>query len=137
MVTKEKEEKKPKSINVNCSFCGKGIECPENMKNVEKHACFECFQKLGEKIPAEEVARGRIHVDMPMGKAEEMLPGIMASLAAEEFFPMAWKEKKSELKEMSKKEIAKYMFAAGAGVISEHILHLLKEAERQDKETEK
>jgi len=39
---------KPKILKVNCSFCGIEIECPEEMKDMEKHLCFNCFQNLSE-----------------------------------------------------------------------------------------
>lgn len=103
----------PKSIKVNCSFCGKKIECPENMINAKKHACFECFKNLDKKLSNEEIEN--IHVDIPIDKKDEIGDMFVNSIL-EEVFPKLWKEKKSELKEMSKRELAEMMFAAGASI---------------------
>ena len=61
-----------KSIKVNCSFCGKGIECPENMMQSKKHMCYTCFQNAGELSKGEDL--GQVHVDIPMDKMDELIP---------------------------------------------------------------
>ena len=95
-----------KIVNVNCSFCGNEIECPENMLGSEKHSCYECFRDMGEKIPANE--REKIHVDIPMEKMDELMPQMLTSGLVEEAFPELWKESKKEFKEMPKKETQLY-----------------------------
>lgn len=77
-----------KMINVKCDFCGKEIECPEDLMNPEKHACYGCFWENPEKIG--EIELGKLHVDTPTYKAEEMfgqgamaVSGLMATTAKE------------------------------------------------------
>lgn len=59
-----------KSVKVNCSFCGKEIECPEDMlEKSKKHMCYECFQNAGELAKGEDL--GEVHVDIPMDEIED------------------------------------------------------------------
>jgi len=102
-----------KSIKVNCSFCGKEIECPEDMMDAEKHACFECFKNLDKRLSKEEIEN--VHVDIPLNKKDELTDMFVNSIM-EEVFPQLWHDKKSELKEMSKRELAETMFAAGVAI---------------------
>ena len=99
-----------KSIKVNCSFCGKEIECPENMLNSKKHMCYDCFQNAGELAKGEDL--GKVHVDIPMDKMDEMIPENLTNSLVEEAFPDVWKERKEELKAMSKHNLAEEMFGA-------------------------
>lgn len=62
---------KERTVKVNCSFCGKEIECPENMKNSEKHACFDCFQKIS-RNPRKRKKIGKVHVAIPKDRVSEM-----------------------------------------------------------------
>jgi len=119
---------KPKVIKVNCSFCGKEIECPESMMKMEKHACFECFQKLDE-CPREDI--GKIHVDIPMDKMDDMMPNLLMSYVMEEVFPQLWEDEKPELKKMSKKELAEHMFAAGASTMFDALMEIDEEVEEE------
>ena len=100
------------SVNVKCSFCGKEVPCPKNMINAEKHACFECFLKLQENLPEEEIKK--VHVAIPKEKALQYFNTGMMQQLMEETFPEFWKDKKEELKEMSRREIAEYCFMIGA-----------------------
>jgi len=102
---------KEKILKVKCSFCGKEIECPEHMKDAEKHACFDCFQKLEKEWSEEEYSK--VHIDLPMEKLDEIIPTAITEKLIQEDFSNLWKTKKSELKEMSKKELAEQMFAEG------------------------
>jgi len=110
-----------KITKVNCSFCGKEIECPEDMMNAKKHSCFECFDKLKEHWSDKEI--GKIHVDMPMDKVHESIPETMTNSLVKEAFPNIWKERKQELKGMSKKELAEEMFGAGAYIAIDNMMH--------------
>jgi hypothetical protein len=102
-------EDKDEIVKVNCSYCGKEIECPMNMLDkVEKHACFNCFQNL----PKSE-SKAKVHVDMPMNEAIENIADEFANKQAKEVFPDIWTKHKDEMKEMSKKELAEKMFGEG------------------------
>jgi hypothetical protein len=126
-------EDKPKSVKVNCSFCSKEIECPENMLNAEKHSCFECFQELSKK---ENVDIRKVHVDVPMDKFTEFVPETMTSSIVAEAFPEMWKERKEELKELSKKGLAEEMFGAGAYVAIKSFMQAMEEEAKKEKEME-
>jgi len=94
-------------VKVSCDFCGKEIECPEHMLDSPKHCCYECFQKIGDEIPKEDL--DQIHVDMPL----EQFMDDLASQATETIFPMIWSRAKKEKSNLSKKELAESMFYAG------------------------
>ncbi len=102
-------------VKVKCSFCGKEIECPENMlKDSKKHMCFECFSNPSpelERLSEEEVSN--IHIDIPRDKLDEVMPDFITNNLMSKVFPGIWDERKDELKELSKKELAKVMFADG------------------------
>jgi len=102
---------KPKLLKVNCSFCGIEIECPEEMKDIKKHACFRCFQNLGEHPPEK---LEKIHVDIPSDEMDEVMLNALMACIMKEFFPKFWKGEKTRLKKMRKKEIVEESFAAGA-----------------------
>src|SRR3989338_3953521 len=119
------------SVKVNCSFCQKEIECPEDMLNAEKHACFKCFQDLEEKLSEEEI--DKIHVDIPTKEMDDFIAESTVNLLMENVFPRVWSEKKSELKELSKKELAEEMFSAGAGFAVVSLLQTTREAEKAER----
>jgi len=101
-----------KSVKVNCSFCGAEIECPEHMlKDAEKHMCFECFQDSAHKLKNEEIEK--VHIDIPKDKIDEVMPKFLLNQIMHGVFPDVWSERKNELKELSKKDLAKEMFAEG------------------------
>jgi len=117
------------SVKVNCSFCGKEIECPEDMLNAKKHACFKCFQNLEEKSSEEEI--DKIHVDIPTKEMDDFIADSLVNSRMENVFPRVWSEKKSELKELSKRELAEEMFSAGAGFAVVSLLQTTREAEKK------
>ena len=120
-------------VKVNCSFCGKEIDCPKNMLKSKKHACYDCFKKIGDEIPAKEV--GKIHVDFDMGQFEEDMPSFLAENATATTFPEIWKMHKIEIKKMSKKEMAKEMFFRGAETMAYALNDFSKESESEDERT--
>ena len=98
------------TVNVNCSYCGKEIECPKNMiDKVEKHACVECFKNL----PKDKDNITKVHVDIPMNNALENIADEFAKKQIKDVFPEIWAKHKDEMKEMSKKELAEKMFDEG------------------------
>jgi hypothetical protein len=123
------------SVPVNCSFCGKQIECPANMlKSAEKHACFECFTKIGDTISDADL--GKIHVDMPAEEGSEMVAGQIAEEMVGKVFPELWAEHKEELKEMSKKDLAREMFAEGAFNAAVDLIDMFSRGEWRDDSNE-
>lgn len=54
-----------------CSFCGKEIECPENMKKAKKHCCADCFLKIMANPPKKGL-KG-LHADIPTERAAEIM----------------------------------------------------------------
>lgn len=123
-----KQYKKEEIKKVKCDFCGKEIECPEDMLDSDKHTCFECFKGLEGKMPKDEIAR--VHVDIPTEKMDEIMPDMMIEQVVNEALPHIWKEHKSKFKEMSKKEAVEHAFAAGAAAMLNLIDHLNKEGEK-------
>lgn len=109
-----------KSVKVDCSFCGKEIECPPDMLNSEKYACYECFQSLKKSSPQN---FNNIHVDIPKDK---FLSDALLDTMMEEEFNKLWNNIKSDFKGMSKKEIAKRMFEMGANMTFETIMEMAK-----------
>src|SRR3989338_3691062 len=92
-----------KSVKVDCSFCGKEITCPEKMlKTSNKHMCYECF--ITHEPTEEEIKK--VHVDIPIDKMSEVTASSMADRMVAEILPDLWSERKNDLKEMSKKDLA-------------------------------
>lgn len=124
-------------VRVNCNWCGKEIECPENMLDkVEKHMCFTCFKKSGDEIKPEYVESGKVHIDIPTKEFAEEMPNIIASAFVEKVFPELWKEHKEEIKEMSKKEIAREMFGFGIEVAVDYFIRAEEEEEIEQSKTD-
>jgi hypothetical protein len=131
---KTKDFNNSKSVNVNCSFCGNMIECPENMlETSKKHMCYECFIT---KEPSDEEIKD-VHVDIPIDKMPEITASGMADTMVEEAFPELWSERKSELKELSKKDLAKEMFGAGVYLGVKAFMDGMKEMEKMEEDNEK
>ncbi len=119
------------SVKVNCTFCGKEIECPKDMlEKSTKHMCYGCFRNAGELAKGEDL--GEVHVDIPMDKMEELIPENLTNAMVEEIFPDVWKERKEELKEMSRRDLAGEMFGAGAYIAIQHLLYLMKKDKKRD-----
>jgi hypothetical protein len=111
MEDKNIKEDKVVDVTVFCSYCHKEMECPENMLNADKHVCFGCL--MNEKLGLKGKDIHNAHLDIPKDKLEEVMPKLMVEHLVEEVFPQLWSESKEELKELSKKDLAKEMFAAG------------------------
>jgi len=98
-----KDFSKSRAIKTNCNFCNKEIECPEDMiEKSKKHMCYECF--IAGKLSGEEIKD--VHVDIPLDKISDAVASEMADNMIEKIFPELWSERKNELKEMSKKNLA-------------------------------
>lgn len=99
-----------KTVKINCDFCDKEIECPEEMlEKSKKQMCYDCFI---EREPSDKELKD-VHVDIPMDKMPAVISSNLADYMVEEEFPDLWNEKKNELKELSKKDLALEMFGAG------------------------
>jgi len=128
-------ENELKSVKVNCNFCGKEIECPEDMlEKAEKHMCFDCFQGTDNK---ETIDASKVHVDIPIDKFNEFIPETMTNSIVEDVFPEIWKERKQELKEMSKRELAEEMFGAGAYIAIKSFIESMSEEAKKEKDMKK
>ncbi len=125
-----------KSVKVNCSFCGKEIECPEDMlQKSKKHMCYDCFKNAKELVKEEELKE--IHVDIPVNEMNEFVSEHLTNSLVEEIFPNVWKERKKELKEMSKKDLAEGMFRIGAYIAIQEMVSIIKQKENvEDKKDE-
>jgi len=126
------------SVKINCSFCGKEIECPENMLNTEKHACFECFEKImekkeGEKMTEEDIEK--IHVDIPRDKADEIADNYMIESVMSEAFPRFWKDEKEKLKDMPRRDAVYYAFGSGAKTMLDLVKQMEEEIEKRKTKT--
>ena len=129
-----KDFSKSKSVKVNCSFCGNEMECPEEMLATSNtHMCFNCFNE--KKYPDEELKN--VHVDIPMNEFDDHIPSEMADQMIEKVFPGLWSNKKGELKEMSKKELAEEMFGTGIYLGIKAFLETMKKAEQGEEHKEK
>ena len=124
----DKNEKREKMNKINCSFCATEIECPENMMHYEKHACYNCYKKIGKEIPKENL--GKIHVDVPkdeMVKTGEFLEAIIGK-----GFEQFMSQSKNELKMASKKEAMREAFMAGASFMLQFIDSNAKEHDEHE-----
>lgn len=93
-----------KIVKVKCDFCGREMECPEEMhKTSKKHMCNTCF-KNPDNFKGEDL--GKIHIDMPMKEIDQIMAGRMAEDIAEKAFSMMWsREKKGIAKTFKKRDI--------------------------------
>ena len=121
------------SVKVNCTFCGKEIECPNDMlQKSKKHMCYECFQNAGELSKGEDL--GQVHVDIPMSRMDELIPENLTNSLVEGAFPDVWKERKEELKAMSKRDLAEEMFGTGAYIAIQQMLYTMKQMDKAEDE---
>lgn len=65
-----------KIFKVNCHWCKKEIECPENMMSADNHICFDCFSKHGARFG--DLKPGKLHIDFPRKEFEKRMPRLMA-----------------------------------------------------------
>lgn len=111
---KTKDYKNSKIIKVNCDFCGKDMECPEEMlKTSKRHMCYTCFQNSKNIKNVRDEELKNIHVDVPMDELTDTIAENFADAMVEDVFQDMWSKKKRDLKELSKKELSKEMFGAG------------------------
>ncbi len=124
------------SIKVNCDFCGKQIECPKDMlEKSKKHMCHECFLEKIENGSDEELKN--IHVDFPTENLIEETANMMVNEMIAEMFPIVWSERKKELKEMPKKDMAYEMFGAGAFIALNNFMKLQHEQRMKEEKEAK
>lgn len=127
-----------KSVKVNCSFCGKEIECPEDMlEDADKHACMDCFDKgeeLFKGMSEEEI--GKIHVDLPLQQLNFKMAERLADQLVKEEFTEVWSELKDDFKESSKKELAEEMFWQGANMAAATMMESLRMKAKEEEESE-
>ena len=117
-------------VNVNCSYCGAEMDCPQDMlAESEKHMCFACFQQqdLTKIDPA------KVNIEIPNDKMDEVIPEVFVNSIMQEAFPEVWQGKKEELKELSKKEIAEMMFSEGAYIAICGLLRSFKKFKDEEK----
>ena len=132
---KIKDFESSKIIKVKCDFCGKDMECPEEMlKTSKRHMCYTCFQnsKNIKNVRDEEIKN--IHVDVPMDELTDTIAENFADNMVEEVFPKLWSEKKADLKELSKKELSKELFGAGIFMGIQAFMDSMRDLEK-NKET--
>jgi len=138
----EMNEFKEEIVNVNCSYCGKEIECPKNMLNeIEKHACLDCFKNLDKKQYSDKNAK--VHIDIPLNEImsydESTLLNfatITADSMTNDVFPKFWNDAKNEVKDLSKKGLAEEMFHAGAVNMLYGYLKLTEEMSKKNNKKE-
>ena len=97
--------------------------------------CYECFQNAGELAKGEDL--GEVHVDIPMDKMDELIPENLTNSLVEEAFPDVWKERKEELKAMSKRDLAEEMFGTGVYIAIQQMLATMKKAEEDENNPKK
>ena len=121
------------SVKVNCDFCGREIECPKEMlEKSKKHMCHKCF--LDKVHNGSDEALKDVHVDFPTNDLINETASRMTDSMVEEVFPKMWEERKHELKEMSKKELAYEMFGAGTFIALSNIMQLQHQKETKEKQ---
>jgi len=118
-----------------CSFCCKEIECPKDILNAKKHMCHVCFQDKIEKSSYEDLKD--VHVDYPTEDFIEETANRMVNKMIDEVFPKLWSERKNELKEMSKKDLAYDMFGTGAYIALSTLMKLLHQKEVKEQKEAK
>ena len=95
---KIKDFENSKIIKVKCSFCGKDMECPDEMlKTSKRHMCYECFQK-SDTIRDKDMKD--IHVDIPTNELSDTIAESFADTAVDEVFQRLCSGKKRDIKEL-------------------------------------
>lgn len=122
---------------VECSFCGKEMDCPNEMLKCNKHVCFECTDRLDE-IP--EGDRENVHIDIPKEKLEgfELLINNISKDAYSDF----WEVESARLRKKTKRKISEYSFMEGVRFAfelmsqMENFNQMIKEKKGKDQEFE-
>ena len=94
--------------------------------------CYQCFIT---KEPADEEIKN-VHVDIPMDKIPEVAASGMADKMVEEVFPSLWSERKDELKEMSKRDLAGEMFGAGVYLGVKAFMENMEQMEEEENDSQ-
>jgi uncharacterized protein (DUF2252 family) len=106
-----KDYSNQKMINVTCDFCGKEMECPEELlEKSEKHMCSTCFQNI-DSFRDQDL--GEVHIDMSRDEIDEIVAGNIADDLTKQAFSLMWSKEKNRLRKLSKKEMSKEVFATG------------------------
>ncbi|MBI2137227.1 hypothetical protein HYU12_01770 [Candidatus Woesearchaeota archaeon] len=111
------------AIKVNCDFCSSEMECPPHMLK-SKQMCHKCFHKRIEEGGDKNGPLDDVHVDIPTDELITETANSMTNSMVEELFPEIWTERKDELKELSKNELALEMFGAGAYIALSNVLKI-------------
>ena len=98
---------------VRCSECNTEFECPKDKINSKKFICKDCFGTKDIHFDSEEEINST-YVDIPPDKMSEIGKQAMMHYITEELFPKYWDKNKMEINKLSKKDIAKETFIAGA-----------------------
>jgi len=100
-----------KMVNVTCDFCGREMECPEELlETSKKHMCSICFKNI-DSFKDQDI--GEVHVDMNNDEIDEIVAENIANELTKQAFSLMWSKEKNRLRKMSKKEMSKEVFAAG------------------------
>ena len=128
-----KDYSNSKIVKVNCDFCGKDMECPEEMlKTSKRHMCYLCFQNSKNIKNIKEEGLDKIHIDVPMDELSDTVAGNFADAMVDEVFHDVWSEKKRDLRELSKKELSKEMFGAGVYMGIQAFLDSMRDMEKNE-----
>ncbi|MEM0492698.1 MAG: hypothetical protein QXS02_01875 [Candidatus Thermoplasmatota archaeon] len=114
MKAMEKAIESPVMVQVKCDWCGKEIECPEEtMKKTKKHMCYECFTDKKNIKSLQKEEPGTVHINMTLDQMIDKISEDFSRGLTDDVFPEIWRDKKIDLKELSKKDLAREMFSAG------------------------
>ena len=69
-----------------------------------------------------------------MDKMDELIPENLTNSLVGEAFPDVWKERKEELKAMSKRDLAEEMFGTGAYIAIQQMLYTMKQMDKAEDE---
>lgn len=111
-------KKHDEDMNYNCKKCSKKISA--HNKDWHNGLCDECFQEQIKKNNKPETAD-------EFREFEQDIPETMTNSLVEEVFPEIWQARKNELKEMTKRELAKEMFGAGVYISTSEIIKAIKQ----------
>ena len=117
-------KKHDEDMNYNCKKCNKKISA--HNKDWHNGMCDECSKNYTKNFNEEDF-------NMPMDFDKYPVEAMTNSLV-EEAFPDIWQERKKELKEMAKKELAKEMFGAGAYISINNFMHALKNESKKHRQ---
>jgi len=79
------------------------------LKESQKRRGYECFVAIE---PSDEEIKD-VQVDLPIDKMPDVTVSHLTEAMVEELFPDVWSERREELQEKSKKDLAAEMFRTG------------------------